>query len=473
MKNKRKPVILTVSILGGLLAIACCIWFFWGKNALKAANSDPVYVNSVAAIAGLDTGSNPRYSGVVEPQTIYKVEKDETKTVSEVLVAEGEPVQVGTPLFRYDTEDMRLSLSEAQLDLERTTNLISTLKTQKSTLEAEQKKASKDDQYSYTVEIQSVELQIKTEEYNSSVKKGEIEKLQQSLNNAEVLSEAEGVIQEINTTPKTDSSGQPAPFISILSSGEYKIKGTVSELNYRNLFEGQAVVVYSRADSAVSWAGTVETIGTEPTQQNNNNYYYGMDSGDKSSKYDFYVSLQNPEGLILGQHVYIEPDLGEPGKKEGIWLPAFYVAHDNAGSYVWARNDKDKLEKRTVTLGEYDTENDLYEIKSGLNQRDAIAYPEESLMEGMPTTQDNSGQTAIPGQDTGGAGAIPGEEDGILIPPEEGVLPADGDFSEDGGLHDDGSFDNDTFPEDNGDTASIQGNIILGGSDASAEVFTQ
>ncbi len=470
MKNKRKPVLIAVSIIAGLLIIACCVWFFWGKSALEAANSDPVYVNSVAAIAGLDTGRNPRYSGVVEPQTIYKVNKDETKTVAEILVSEGEPVQVGTPLFRYDTEDMRLSLSEAQLDLERTSNLISALKNQKSTLEAERKKASKDDQYSYTVRIQSVELQIKTEEYNSSVKKGEIDKLKQSIENAEVLSEAEGVIQEINTTPKTDPNGQAAAFISILSSGEYKIKGTVSELNYRNLSEGQAVIVYSRADPAASWPGTVESIGTEPAEQDNNNYYYGGDSGAKSSKYDFYVTLENPEGLILGQHVYIEPDLGEGGKKEGIWLPAFYVAHDNAGSYVWARNEKDKLEKRTVTLGEYDTENDLYEIKSGLSQRDAIAYPEEGLMEGMPTTQESSAQTTPPGQGTDGIGTMPGEEDGILIPPEGGDVPVDGSFSDEGGFSDEGNLDGD-IPED--DAASIQGNIVLGGNDSSAEVLTQ
>ena len=66
------------------------------------------------------------------------------------------------------------------------------------------------------MEIQSVELQIKNEEYSSSVKKSEIDKLNHSLQNAQVLSEAEGIIQEINTTPKTDASGQPAPFISIL-----------------------------------------------------------------------------------------------------------------------------------------------------------------------------------------------------------------------------------------------------------------
>ena len=34
----------------------------------------------------------------------------------------------------------------------------------------------------------------------------------------------------------------------------------------------------------------------------------------------FYVNLDSSEGLMLGQHVYIEPDEGQDEKKSGIWL---------------------------------------------------------------------------------------------------------------------------------------------------------
>ena len=69
--------------------------------------------------------------------------------------------------------------------------------------------ASKDEQYSYTVQIQAVELQIKTEEYNAETKEQEIDKLEESLQNAEVYSEVEGVVKEVNETPATDANGQP------------------------------------------------------------------------------------------------------------------------------------------------------------------------------------------------------------------------------------------------------------------------
>lgn len=391
MKKNRKPLIIALCCVAAVTVAAVCFWLFWLKDYLAAAGANPVYVNPISSIVGLNTGSNSRYTGIVEPQQTYKINKDESKTVSEVLVSPGDEVHIGDVLFRYDTEEIQLSLQQAQLDLEGIANQITTLKAQLTTLNAEKKKASQDEQYSYTVQIQSVELQIEQQEYQSSVKNSEIEKLNKSLENTDVLSEVEGVVKEVNTTSRIDSTGQSAAFISILSSGEYRIKGTVSELNRDSLTEGQAVVVYSRVDPDQSWRGTVETVDREPDSEQSTDVYYGINSGEQSSKYNFYVTLENLDGLILGQHVYIEPDLGESTPKEGLWLPSMYVDHDESGSFVWAKNDKDKLEKRTVTLGEYDSANDLYEIKGGVSTADCIAYPSDELMPGMPTitsTQD-------------------------------------------------------------------------------------
>lgn len=457
MKNRKKPLIIALICVGVLAAAAAGVWFFWLRDYLAASNASPVYVNSISSIIGLDTGANPRYSGVIEPQETYKINKDETKTVAEILVEEGDEVHIGDVLFRYDTEDLQLSLRQAQIDLEGIANQISSLKAQITELNSEKKKASKDEQYSYTVRIQGIQLQVEQLEYQSSVKNSEIEKLEADLNNTDVASQVEGVVKEVNSTPSTDPSGQPAAFISILSSGEYRVKGTVSELNMGSLSEGQAVVVHSRIDAEATWRGTVETIDREPASDQNTNmaFYYGMDTGEKSSKYNFYVILEDLEGLILGQHVYIEPDLGEAAKKEGLWLPAVYVAHDESGSFVWAKNEKDKLEKRIVILGEYDSENDLYQIKSGVTKADSIAYPREDLMPGMPTTTDASAQELQTDDSNQGSPAYdPGFENGVppvaddggtlngVVPEEEGGGSAESgmeeDFPVDGG-YDDGA----------------------------------
>ena len=77
-------------------------------------------------------------------------------------------------------------------------------------------------------------------------------------------------------------------------------------------------------------------------------------------------------------------------EKEGIWLFEGYIVQEEGEAYVWASNDKDKLEKRTVELGEYDEELGAYEITGGLTEKDAIAFPMEGLYEGVATVTDIS-----------------------------------------------------------------------------------
>ena len=62
-------------------------------------------------------------------------------------------------LFQYDSEELQLSLDKQNLELEQLKNTSTTLQSQIAALQKEQKNASKDEQLSYTVEIQSKEAQ--------------------------------------------------------------------------------------------------------------------------------------------------------------------------------------------------------------------------------------------------------------------------------------------------------------------------
>ena len=73
--------------------------------------------------------------------------------------------------------------------------------------------------------------------------------------------------------------------------------------------------------------------------------------------------------------------------KSGLWLPSYYIVQEEESTpYVWAANEKEKLEKRELTLGEHDEEMDQYEILDGLTSGDYITYPSQGLEEGMPIT---------------------------------------------------------------------------------------
>ena len=147
--------------------------------------------------------------------------------------------------------------------------------------------------------------------------------------------------------------------------------------------------VLSRTDGSL-WAGTVTLVDYEsPSQENPNAMYYGMASDEMgtSSKYPFYVELDGTDGLILGQHVYLQLE-GQDEEIPGLSVSNVFIAYDDFGNpFVWADNGG-KLEKRTVELGEYDMMNDTIAVLSGLSEDDYIAFPDMELcVEGAPTTK--------------------------------------------------------------------------------------
>ena len=206
-------------------------------------------------------------------------------------------VKKGQLLFEYDLSSIQESLEEAQLDLDRLKNEASSLNEQIATLEKEKKKASQDNQLSYTIEIETNKMNLKKNEYSQKSKQAEIDKLQSATGNTEVRSSIDGVIQKIDTSKLTtednssvddtdsgdssysdDSSSEGSnAFITILSTGAYRIKGTVNELNVNSIVEGEPVIIRSRVDDSQTWKGTMGTIDKDSASSgNNNNSFYGM-----------------------------------------------------------------------------------------------------------------------------------------------------------------------------------------------------
>ena len=383
------------AICAGAAVIALCvgIWYSFFRSPSGAASvpEDAVIVESLSMItgSGMDYATQNRFSGVVESQETLDIQKDDSKTVRTILVTEGQGVEVGTPLFEYDTEELSMKLEQAQLELERIAADIETANRQIAELTAEKNKAGKDQQLEYTIQIQTQQAAIKESEFSQRSKALEIEQLQEALTNNVITSTIAGRIQEINEKPGYDYNGNPEPFIRILTVGDYRIKGTINEQNIWTIAEGQEVLVRSRVDEAVTWHGQITKIDTEnPVSSQDGMYYYpSPDAGQQSSRYPFYVELSEPVDLMMGQHVLIELDLGQTEEKSGLWLFDAYLVLDDGDPYVWAANEKDRLEKRSVSLGAYDEDLMQYEILSGLTETDEIAWPDSSFTEGMPVTR--------------------------------------------------------------------------------------
>lgn len=356
------------------------------------SSEDKVYVEKVSRIMNQYAGVSNRYNGVVETQDSYEVNVDSSRTISEIKVEVGDEVEEGQTLVTYDTSDLTMKIEQAKLELEGIQNEIDNYNKQIDTLTKEMEKVDESERYDYTTQIQNIQNSIAQKQFDMESKKLEISKEQKQVSSSSVVSKVAGVVKEINEKG-VDSNGNSAPFMTILQTGEYRIKGSIDEQNVWMLSEGQEVVIRSRVDGTKTWSGTIGKIDTESPQQGNDNSYYSTSSaGDtqSASKYPFYVDLDSVDGLILGQHVYIELDQGQEEVKEGLWLYGSYIVQDEDTPYVWAANEKNRLEKRYIELGEYDADMDEYEIVSGLAEDDYIAWPMSGLYEGVTTVTDEA-----------------------------------------------------------------------------------
>ena len=417
----KKRVAAAVLILAASLGLAGCasintardtvldiFWDIFGGLG-GSSSEDTVAVQSVSMLAGFgNVGLQDRYSGIVVSQATTNINKDADRKVKEMKVAVGDTVKKGDVLFTYDNEDLQLTIEQGKLEIEKLKNTIESTKKQIEQLNKELKKTKEgsSERLSYTIDIQSLEADNRENEYNLQVKETSQKRLEDSVGNVEVTSPIDGIVQKITTSEDGESDDEDFgdyggsygdessgdAFIVLMETGNYRVKGTINEMNRNALLnmEGNSIIIRSRIDKSVTWAGSLEKIDTENPVSNSSGDYYG-DEGDsemtQSTNYPFYIALENSDGLMMGQHVYIELNQGQEEQKSGLWLPSYFLDQQDDGNYMWAATDRDRLERRAVTIGEYNEELDEYEILEGITPEDYIAIYDVNLEEGLPVTR--------------------------------------------------------------------------------------
>ena len=394
-----------------------------------------VYVQKVANINGIST--TDRFSGMVVSENLTEVKKDEDKAVSELLVKEGQDVKEGDPLFTYDTDKLQLSADKLDLEREQLNSSLEDYQTQIGQLERERDKVSANKKLQYTIQIQTAQVSLKEAELNLKTKEAELKKAQELLENATVASPITGRIQSINESG-TDNQGNPVAYITIQQTGSYRVKGTIGELQQGAITQGDRMRMISRVDPSKTWLGTVTLVDYENPVKNDDSGRYmmsGSDSSNTASKYPFYVELDSMDGLIMGQHLYLERYL-EGAEATGIPLSSAYVCfEEDESAYVWAENSRGKLEKRSITVGEYNEVSDTYDVTQGLTEDDYIAFPDTGVCHvGAPTSHTPVVSEEPPenfedgGMDMGDMGNMdepmeeePAMADGVEEPQEDGA----------------------------------------------------
>lgn len=395
-----KKLIIAILVLGILGGGGYGVYHYFFENKaesqerVSSTDENAVYVDLVSTITGYGEGTGliERFGGEVCPQATLEVKLENDRTVKKCYVKEGDEVKEGERLFIYDTREDEDKLAQAEIDIEKANADIELAKQSITQLEKDKQSADQDDQLMITTNIMTAQNEIKQYEYDIKSKQLEMEQLKETINNATVTAEMGGIIQKIsdpenNTSDYYGSGNNDTAYITILAIGDFRVKGSINEQNLDSLEEGTEMIVHSRVDDTLTWTGTVSEIDTDNKEEEEENTYYysGMGNDAGSSSYTFYVELDDSTGLILGQHVYMEEDAGQSDEKDGLWLEEYYIVQEEDGSsYVWIANNSNKIEKRAITLGDYDEDLMEYEILDGLAPEDYIAYPMDTLTEGAP-----------------------------------------------------------------------------------------
>ena len=393
-------------ICGTAAVIVIAVVFFVIRN-IGGTSEGKAYVESVREITGLGTagGANNRYTGTVDAEKSWKITLQSDLSVEKRYVNVGDQVKKGDKLFKYNTQELKLSKEKKELEQETLQNEITQLTKDIKSYQSDLKSASASEKIQLQTQILTAQTTIKKNQYTIKSNKESIKLLEKNIKDATVKSKMKGLVKKVNASLETsssddssddgsdsgDGSSDDSSYMTILAVGNYRIKGTVSETNAWSLNEGDPVIVRSRVDNSQTWKGTISSIKTDTTaddtsDSSSDNSDDESSTGETASKYNFYVKLDNDKNLMMGQHVLIEQDNGQDEQKEGMWLPSAYIKKNNNKYYVWL-DSHNKLKLHEIQVGEYDENLDEYEVKSGLKTSDYIACDDSTLKEGMKVTK--------------------------------------------------------------------------------------
>ena len=342
-----------------------------------------INVAQAGMLASAATGSD-KFAGMVVSENVVEIERDTEKQIQELYVAAGDTVRVNEKLFEYDTDTLSLTIDKQQLELDKLTQQIKDQTTQKTNVEKQiktEKAKKKKDQnadllVSLDIQLRSVNADLTTANYEKKTKQAEMNYNKDMLKNAVVRSPIKGTVRSVNENG--------SPYITIQQAGAFQVKGMLNELSLGSgIMEGVSVTILSRTDPTASWTGMVSLVDyNNAGSEEQDNMFGGGDAMSTSTSYPFYITLDSTEGLLLGQHVYIQISAAAVGD-DLLRIPEHYVMDVLMDEETWLTTGTvwgvdpatNKLVKVPVTLGEYDPTYGTYVILEGITAESYLADP--------------------------------------------------------------------------------------------------
>jgi len=221
-------------------------------------------------------------------------------------------------------------------------------------------------------ELASLQLSIKQTNLD-------IQKLETTLHDCTVTSTVNGVVKSAGDPEEGVEDGKP--FMVVDSSEGLYLTGSVTELQLDSIAPGQKV-------SVMSWNSgmTFEAEITEISPYPSTGRYYG--SNPNVSLYPFKAYIEDSSGLMNNEYVQISMNtVSSDANPEALYLHKAYILEEDGKSYVYVRDENEKLRKQEVVTGKM-IYGSYKEIKSGLTASDYIAFPYgKGLRDGVKTKE--------------------------------------------------------------------------------------
>lgn len=339
----------------------------------KSTVARSFYINKWAAAKEEKLTETMKKEGISAPLEEQLVYYDDSKGSFEGFsVKKGEKVQMGTTLFKYETDTYQetIDILEAEKDslekqIDGLDNKLDDLKDLESDTSLKNVNNKDGDLYdTVSIEIDIFQTEAEINRLESEVKKVEeqIATADDKLPRLEEKSDIAGVVKDINK----DLSN---PIITIAST-ENMVKGTLTEKEQAKVEPGMEAVVTANGKK---YKGVVDQVMTSPENE---------PKVEKESLYSFAVVLdEEPEKMAHGTHVDVKITTEEI--ESAITVPTSSVEKISKKKKQLYVLDKGKVQRQKVTTGlKVDGKQ---QIETGIKADTIIAHQPLSWEKGTPT----------------------------------------------------------------------------------------
>lgn len=356
-----------------ILVVVILLIGFIGFNVWKsqATTTAKVETTTLTAEEMKESVMTPGTLKLKKEQLVYfQPEKGE---IAELFFKEGEKVNKGDKLLRYENKQLALEQKQNELQM-RSNNLeYENIRKQHQQIDKELEKDPDNEQLKEEhdqINLQQQMAQIEIEQ--GIIQRESIERQEEDLI---VRAETDGTVLAVH--PHADAKVQMGEqaVMQIGTLEDVIVEGTVSEYDTLRIKKDQPVTLTSDAVPDEKWKGKVRLIGDLPVESTS------LDGNDATVEYPVQINVTDKIKLKPGFKMLIEIMTDKTTVQT---LPISAVKQDDDKNYVFIV-EKGKAKQVEVKVGAVDSEK--IEITDGITEEDEVIVDvTEELSNGMEVT---------------------------------------------------------------------------------------